>query len=478
MLRTTWDDGTLTVQARMEALAGFSEEEKTEFWRKYIEWQWGPSDVKPRLMKASVFQQERSEWVKSIFENFELLGAILDRYESVIRKRWTKKSVEKRRKTILEAWGTEMAATHRPDFAAARNSDPMQQAHATKYREAFIWPYINQEDLTKPDSLLLFLTARARNHPESFAAGDDEAMHIGLVSGALLPVILMDHIMMFPGRRTIDNYGELLITRGEDVRSLQYIYTCKSTEPGNGLLILEAQDRILKFLIACSKIVLNMRDISHDEMLLSPVQPGSAMPSLADEACASLAVMAAEAPYRVPAEIDFGRITTLLTAKQDEAVDHLWSLREDPGYFATYISHSKDHHMEMLRDDQGKKHRYLSSHHEHLLWARVMKSEVRLSYYYVEMFSELQAQAAHLQDLQLKYAAEVRTELDLPKPYEDAILKFRYYLTQVTSIPVRSLWESFLASPPMRDFHVREVHPEYQWAGCVRRKDTVKLDEV
>lgn len=47
----------------------------------------------------------------------------------------------------------------------------------------------------------------------------------------------------------------------------------------------------------------------------------------------TLAAMAAEAPYRVPANINFDQLQAVIAARRSAAEDHIWVLREDPGYF-------------------------------------------------------------------------------------------------------------------------------------------------
>lgn len=50
---------------------------------------------------------------------------------------------------LLKAW-PDMAAVHRPDFQAFRKEPESAHYAGTRYRDHFIWPYINKEDLTKP----------------------------------------------------------------------------------------------------------------------------------------------------------------------------------------------------------------------------------------------------------------------------------------------------------------------------------------
>jgi hypothetical protein len=104
---------------------------------------------------------ERSE---QIFWDRELLCAILDRHESTIVKRWMKKSRPQRVKTLLAAWPN-ISASHRPDILAYRRESVRQRLNGTKYRNAYVFPQINLEDLSTSKTLLLFLQASARNEP-------------------------------------------------------------------------------------------------------------------------------------------------------------------------------------------------------------------------------------------------------------------------------------------------------------------------
>jgi hypothetical protein len=67
----------------------------------------------------------------------------------------------------------------------------------------------------------------------------------------------------------------------------------------------------------------------------------------------TLAFIAAEAPYRVPANLDFGRIRSVIAAKPSAAEDHIWVLREDPGHFADFVGDWSEHRLETLLDANG-----------------------------------------------------------------------------------------------------------------------------
>ena len=86
--------------------------------------------------------------------------------------------------------------------------------------------------------------------------------------------------------------------------------------------ILEAQERVMKFLVHCCEQLLH--DIPAAELLGDkyPVQPEPMLKSgMEPDGFESLAVMAEEAPYRPPGRLDFGRVESLLAARTSAAED-------------------------------------------------------------------------------------------------------------------------------------------------------------
>jgi hypothetical protein len=97
---------------------------------------------------------------ESIINDYNTLKNIVLRHEALIRKRWLKKTTIQRRHILLAAWPN-MSEMHRPDYV--EEMDRLMQAMSTNDKsklpsDACTWPYINLEDLTKPRSLLIYLT--------------------------------------------------------------------------------------------------------------------------------------------------------------------------------------------------------------------------------------------------------------------------------------------------------------------------------
>ncbi|PHH92870.1 hypothetical protein CDD83_4013 [Cordyceps sp. RAO-2017] len=428
------------------------------------------------MMTPAEVRREVAETVPLLFADQRLLRGILERHEAKIQKRWDKKTRTQRLSILLEAWPN-MPATHRPDFAAVRKGATRVNGHQ---RDSFIWPYINQEDLAKARALLLLLNARGRNHPTVFAAADGEAMHLGTVSGVTMPIFLNEHVMILNGVTVEEEYGRLLNWEDHE-DAFDWMHTRKQFLPGEGLMILEAQSRLLEFLVQCCRQILH--DIPAGDLVgdAYPVQPEPQLKAPNDSTglLTSLSVLAEEAPYRAPEKLDLDKIESLLAARKALAEDHAWALREDPGYFADCVFETRDHRQEMLKDVQGSVHPTLKPPRDGILWCRVIGSVVLEAQLQLELFSELHRQAQELRALQRRHAADISPLQELPEPYLAALLKFRHYLNQTAKGPMSQLKMTFVASPPMRSFFVRDVPVSVTSSQIsVMSRPGVKMDAV
>ncbi|RAK97333.1 uncharacterized protein BO80DRAFT_428331 [Aspergillus ibericus CBS 121593] len=414
----------------------------------------------PDIRSKEDVRREATTWSDSIFTSYETLNAILQRHEATIQKRWLKKTRTQRLKVLLTAWPN-MAATHRPDFDAFRKESEFEREKGTRYRDCFMWPYINQEDLLTTKTLPLLLNARGHHPPSHFAADDIDAMHLGLVSKAIVPIFLNEHVLMLNGMtENTREYGQLVAWE-DHPDAFDWMHKQQQFHPGEGLVVMEAQARLLTFLVQCSREIL--RDIP-ESSLTSDSFPILPEPQLKPESeisgFESLGVMAAEAPYRVPAQLDLSRIASLLAARASAAEDHLWALREDLDYFAKTLLEAKEHRQEMLKDLHGKNHPVLSSSRQGILWGRIIGSVVSDAYLTLEMFSELSTQAKELVSLQKKYADDISPSEDLPEKYLEALLRFRHYLNQAAKGPLSKLKMTVVAAPPIRQHFAREPPPD------------------
>ncbi|OAA72221.1 hypothetical protein ISF_01294 [Cordyceps fumosorosea ARSEF 2679] len=409
----------------------------------------------PKTPSPAEVRREASAKSREAFAAYKTLGEILQRHEATIQKRWTKKTKQQRLQILLKAWPG-MPASHRPDFEAFRNESADQRERGTKYKRQYLWPCINQQDLSQPRLMPLLLNSRGRHPPPAFAAADVESVHLGLVSKALDPIFLNEHVMILHGATKAEEYGKL-VAWDEHPDAFEWMHTRRQFLPGEGLIILEVQARLMKFLVDCCHEILHeipAADLISDAYPVHPEPP----PMTDNDASgfASLAVMAAEAPYRLPERLNLARLESLLEAKMSAVEDHVWALREDPTYFADQFREIKDHRQEMLKDTAGNLHPVTQKPREHLLWARVTANMLIDSYISLEAFTELHRQLQQLRVLQSKYKTKISPEKDLPEDYRIALLRFRHFLEKTAKGPMHMLKTAVVASPPMHKFFARE----------------------
>ncbi len=388
---------------------------------------------------------------RSIFSDWTLLNCIIERYEAVLRKRWLKKTREQRKTILLAAW-PRMSPTHRPDFDAFAKGKPGRQLMS---KDPYMWPHINLEDLLKPKLLLIFLNARGRNPPGAFATADEDSVRFGKVTKNLVPAFLNNYTMMFTGRNMPDVYGELIAWDDEPDAFWWWMYR-RGMQPGEGLQLLQIQERLYHFLVECCLAILH--DIPRESFLQGdiPVQPEPPAFSTSETGLNSLATVATEAPYCLPARLDLVRILGIVAAKRSAAEDHIWSLREDPGYFADVVSAMKEHQLETLPDTGGNQHPSLRPHREGLFWNKMLAIVVADAYVSLAGLDEMHRQITNVQLLMTKYKDDILPEKDLPEELLMAFLTLDYHLEQSTKGPIHKLKVSLPASPPVRALFVRE----------------------
>ncbi|PCH02639.1 Hypothetical protein PENO1_036920 [Penicillium occitanis (nom. inval.)] len=236
-----------------------------------------------------------------------------------------------------------MPKVHRPDFEAFKN------AKRKESREAYMWPHINLEDMEQPRPLLLLLKSSARNAPHLFLHADLEASKLGRGIGAIRFAFLRQYTMIFVGRMSPQKYGELISWDDHD-HAFDWLNSGWGLHPGYGLLALEIQQQIYKFLLEYTRQILH--EITEESLIADfPVLPE---PTINDEGdWHSLAAVAADAPYRLPAGLDLDSIITIIDGKRSASEDHLLALREDPGYFAGVVNAYKEHRQEILLDTRN-----------------------------------------------------------------------------------------------------------------------------
>ncbi|KAK5347498.1 hypothetical protein LTR61_008769 [Exophiala xenobiotica] len=383
--------------------------------------------VPPSFPSPAEIRRKSRAYSKEIFNSWTNLRDVLARREEVIRKRWMNKRKEQRKKILLAAWPG-MPERHRPDFYELQKTGSRA---ASKNIEAFKYPYVNQEDLLQGRALLLFLNSRGRNPPHSFAHADLDATHVGQTSKMIIPVFLNE-------------------------------YTISSL--GRGFLVLEIQSKIYSFLLECCYQMFH--DVPRDELvsLQLPEQPEPPPIVASGTSYAQLSSVAAEAPYRLPAKLDTHRLVLLVEAKRAAAEDHVWDLREDPGYFASVAVDQAQHRMESLLDVRGQRHPHDD---DEVFWNRVIRGIPVDAYMSFLVWDLLYKYAVSLDDA-FTSAGALDHDQPLPEKLQTALVELCFAAEMTSNGLIGESKSSVPASSPMRERFVRE--PQQPGTAVIQAK--------
>ncbi|CCD51808.1 hypothetical protein BofuT4P10000090001 [Botrytis cinerea T4] len=347
---------------------------------------------------------------EEIKKNWGLLQKILGAYESIIRKRWLKKSKVKRAQLLKELY-PEIPKQHAPDFENMRarwEGTPLNSKEDQKSMET---PYLNLEDLTQGMFLPLFLNSRGRYSPHLFVHADIYAMHYGLNMWIIQEPKVYDGLAPWKSAAVFRNpdLGEYIEFLESKERSDEAYASGLGFSPPKAMLILRAQAFTYQFLVNCCSAILHdiptLLDNNHDFNIVTEPEDISASSSQR----LSTAFSAIESPYRPPSQIDFQRIEDLLEARLAAAEDHLWSLREDPSYFAEILAARDERHCYTSKSDSKG-----FEVHNVLEYACIS----------LLVWNNLLEDFRHWRRLEKKYSADIASDRQLPSEYERAFVCF------------------------------------------------------
>jgi hypothetical protein len=294
----------------------------------------------------------------------------------------------------------------------------------------------------------------------------------GTTTQALVPPFLNGYVMMFNGRSTPESYGQLLAW-GDHPDAFQWMISKRGVIPGQGLFVLEIQSRLYKFLVeSCKAILHDMTDAQLVDPSIS-VQPEP--PSVSGNETSGLPaieVAIKERPYRLPANLDLHRLKVIIAGKASATEDHVWALREDPGYFANVLYEWRQHRQELLLDTKGAKHPLLDPGRVSVFWGYIVHNAINSALYAIEVWRLLETSINDIIALKQKYDHQIVPENDLPAEYAMAIYKILRYLEDCRKIPINLLRTGFTASPPLRSAFCREPPTDILDTKMVIRKRT------
>ncbi|KAI2640634.1 hypothetical protein GGS26DRAFT_586636 [Hypomontagnella submonticulosa] len=391
----------------------------------------------------------------------EDLIVIIGRHEEAIQRRWMQKSKSKRKALLLQVWPG-MPSSHRPEIELWRTKfEPGSSLDLSPFK----WPYMNLEDLSKTEPLLLLLNSRARFTPDYFTYFDLLSTSFGLKVECTAPGVLEHHFMMFRSRRTPETYGQLYSSEKpfgaeSDVATdpTRLWYTA-----GEGLWVMEIQDRLYSFLVQCCEAILHdvppelLMPPDDDHLPIRPKSPTMSS-SVNSEGIKNAAVASFENLYDAPRNADFFRLASLVKAMQASAEDHLWSLRENPGYLAMNLSLAVDHSIYRLPDVADQHHPLFARNKQDIFWGRIFSEVIGDALSCVDIFGVMYDKITRLCRL-LHWENKVSIDKDLPPLLAKALFEFQY--SAIRALYSVSYDERFLksvyGSPPLKMNYRREI---------------------
>lgn len=414
------------------------------------------------------FQQAKAkakQYSHDIFTAQRAPVNILDRHEETVIKRWQKKTTVQRQKLLTTAFPA-IPPTHRPDFWPIRKESTPQRRAGTLFRDHWLLPSLNLEDLSKPRNLLLFLRSRTRNPPGVFVNADANSVHIGHTAQALMPPYLSGYTMLLAGQNTQLSYGRML-SWDEDDDAFDMMSSGTGLQLGEGLQVLEIQQRKMQFLRKCIELILQDLPL-HD--LSIPKQPEPPEDRLQGNSPGwpSLTQEIEEAPYRLQYALDIDRLRTFVIARRNEAEDHIWSLREDPSYFQEIVLEWSEHRQERILTASGKSHPVLR---QDLFWERVLSNVVVDAYTYFVAWDILAKEIDRVKLTKSNRHDQVGSGGELPEDTAQALAHFEHLINQLTKGPLGNWKVAMVASPPLRRHYVRDPQDPTNTRISVTSKD-------
>ncbi|KAI5272017.1 hypothetical protein E4T47_04688 [Aureobasidium subglaciale] len=382
-----------------------------------------------------------------LLSDWQQLKAVITGHDDLIQRRWRKKTRDQKRAVLETAWGRDLSESHQPDLTLFINGADQE---STNLLDAYKWPYLNLEDLLQPRMLPMFLDSRATHHPYAFCHADLNACALGLSTGKLRTSDLEGY-MLFDDSKDARFYGQVAQESNDsDPANNLSSYRFKF---GDGLLILETQQRLYQFLLACAKSV--MHDVALEATETVAPDSESRSSSANEHTSTSLAARTLNAPYLAPAELDMSRLKSLVSAKRSGIADHIWLLREDPSYFADCVNEWKDHQPEMLLDSQGNKHPIHKAGLTKAFWNRVLRKMITDSYLSLSLWDSTYSEVCKLDNLLQQYTKPSPLQ-PLPTELAFAIKKVRHLLQISATNSITLLKSHVPPSPPMLKYWHRE----------------------
>ena len=419
--------------------------DQSEFLARYLE---GTSAKNPKHQKMlQSLQRDVPELVQCIFDDLHELRIITGAYSEVLGRRWTKKHHEKRKTLLLDAWPN-MNPTHRPDFDVIR-----RKLKGFKHRDAIMMPYINVEDLSQGKNLLNLIDTRTKETPEYFAWFDSMHFVTATTMEAVAPLLPLRLIMLLTGQKSQATYGSLMSLKYKhDVENL--LWTGFGFQAGQGLVILENQQKLYRFLLRCTRLLLHDIDLSRPlstkittELQQNRDLQDRSMP-LEREIWQSVTEMNIQALYRLPRSSSVESLRKLAHAKRDEAEDVFWAIHEDPALFQEHLQMHREKCLEPIRQACST-----SPKIDVIVLKNACVSLICDACSELLMWDWITLELIELENIKASLDVEIKLDKRLPLNYEMALERFIALTTFAWRKAVTALHRVLLSSTEFSGFY-------------------------
>ncbi|KAL8778942.1 MAG: hypothetical protein Q9213_007177 [Squamulea squamosa] len=269
------------------------------------------SEIQKEFMLAKSVQ----DVVDSVFDKWSKSRAIWSTHRHTLVRRWTKRTISKRKSLLLQAWPG-MSPVHRPDFEVIRRN-----LKESVYRDALMVPHINLENLSSERNLLQFMKSRAQMYPEHFAWSDNLTFKTAVSMEAVKAPAQHSKVMLLTDQRSRETYGKLQDFTVADVEDILWT--------GYGVQLSQVAD-------------VDMTDEREQQSL-------AYTEFLELVEWQSVSKMNTQAFYRLPQPFNLDFLQRLASAQKDAAEDMFWALREDPSFFWEQVTSKFQQSLEPCR---------------------------------------------------------------------------------------------------------------------------------
>lgn len=228
----------------------------------------------------------------------------------------------------------------------------------------------------------------------------------------------------------------------------RYLETGRATEnlrglqPAEGFEVLEIKTRNLYFLASICRLILH----DHGDLDLTSLHLSSSTwlydPESSTPQQLSLSDMAAEAPYRAPAALDFSALGAIVQARLEGGKDHIWEMRVDPKYYEEAILDASKHQQGPLTVGDGPGE----------LWHSVFLRMIFQAYEKIMLWDEIHCRFQNVLQTHESEGCDY-TNMDpetWPEPYYLALYQLKDALEATAKITCRFLREALACSPSFR----------------------------